>query len=290
MAPIAAAYKHGLPRGKSTGWRAVDEFYTVKQGEFTVVTGIPGHGKSEWLDALMVNLARNHNYRFNIFSPENYPLELHCVKLMEKFMGMPFDPGPTERMSKEGSLEALTWLQDHFAFITPPEDKLNLEGLLEAAMSAHRMGNPMGVVLDPWNEIDHRRPDNFSETEYISHCLTTIRRFTRDVQFPCHMWVVAHPTKLSRDKEGKYPVPTPYDISGSAHWRNKADNCVTIWRDMTEQTQMVEVHVQKVRFKKVGKVGMAQLRYDRVTGRYFDVLHAVDDYKRASGHDYGEHI
>ena len=37
--------------------QSLDEYYTVRPGEFTVLTGIPNSGKSNWLDALNVNLA-----------------------------------------------------------------------------------------------------------------------------------------------------------------------------------------------------------------------------------------
>ena len=65
-----------------------------------------------------------------------------------------------------------------------------------------------------------------------------------------------------------YPVPTPHDISGSAHWRNKADNALTIYREVVSENDLVQVHVQKVRFKHCGKPGVTELRYDRLTGRY----------------------
>ena len=60
------------------------------------------------------------------------------------------------------------------------------------------------------------------------------------------------------------------DVAGSAHWRNKADNCIAVWRNTAANTSAVEVHVQKVRKKSVGQVGMATLRYDRITGQYHD--------------------
>jgi twinkle protein len=80
------------------------------------------------------------------------------------------------------------------------------------------------------------------------------------------VWVVAHPTKLKKLDNGGYPPPTPYDISGSAHWRNKPDNCITVYRDM--ESNDVDVHIQKVRFKEIGKIGKATLRYDVATGCY----------------------
>ena len=85
-----------------------------------------------------------------------------------------------------------------------------------------------------------------------------------------HVWIVAHPAKLYREKDGRYPVPTLYDISGSAHWRNKTDNGLCVWRDFASEQSAVEVHVQKVRFRQVGKLGMAELHFDHVTHTYRD--------------------
>ena len=59
-------------------------------------------------------------------------------------------------------------------------------------------------------------------------------------------------------------------ISGSQHWWNKADCCVTVWRDMESQSQDVDIYIQKVRFKHIGRQGLVTLTYDRVTGRYYD--------------------
>ena len=36
--------------GASTGYKNVDEFYSVVEGQLTVVTGHPSSGKSEFID------------------------------------------------------------------------------------------------------------------------------------------------------------------------------------------------------------------------------------------------
>jgi twinkle protein len=65
------------------------------------------------------------------------------------------------------------------------------------------------------------------------------------------------------------PVPKPDMISDSQNWWNKADCCITVFRDFTKpDSPEVEIYVQKVRFKHVGKIGVAQLQYNKVTGRY----------------------
>ena len=95
------ALSGGLPRGYATGWPRLDATWSVRLGEITVITGIPGSGKSEWMDALMVNLAKRHNFHFAIYSPENHPLEFHVSKLLEKVMKLPFSDGPTPKMTLE---------------------------------------------------------------------------------------------------------------------------------------------------------------------------------------------
>ncbi len=262
---ILRHYDGDIPRGVTTGWDNVDEHYRVMSGEWTLVTGIPGHGKSEWLDALTINLARVHGWSFGVYSPENQPISYHSEKMLEKVAGKPFGNGPTERMSKEDVSAGLAFLHQHFHFMLP--EYPTLDTLFDQAQALVRQHGIRGLIIDPWNEIDHVREGNESETDYISRALTKIRRFARKNHV--HVWIVAHPTKLQKDKNsGQYPVPTPYDVSGSSHWRNKADNCISMYRHLGMDHMPVELHVQKVRKKVNGKVGMVEMDYDRVTGRY----------------------
>ncbi len=266
---VDVLYKSGLKGGVSTCWHTVDNHYTVRPGEVTVVTGIPSHGKSSWHTALMVNIAISEGWRFGVFSPENQPLQRHAAQIASLFHDKPFREGMKERMTFDDLEVAKVWMGEHFTFILPPDDQLSVDNiLLKAKVCVSRYGIN-GLVIDPWNEIDHSRPPRQTETEYISDCLTKIRRFART--YRVHVWIVAHPTKMNKGSDDKYPVPTPYDISGSAHFRNKADNCITVWRDLLDEKRAVEVHVQKIRFREVGKVGMAELRYDVGTGKYHDV-------------------
>jgi len=263
---LAARYEEGPRRGVSTGWACMDYFYTVRAGEWTAVTGIPGHGKSEWLDALAVNVALAEGWRFGVCSPENQPIEEHIQKLAEKYIGKPFYQTPgSVRMSRLEMEAAREWIDDHFTFILPEEPRLDC--VLGLAKAMVRRNGINGLIIDPWNEIEYSREAGMSETEHISKCLTKIRRFART--HAIHIWVVAHPTKMQKDKDtGKYLPPTLYDISGSAHWRNKADNGITVYREIGENTNKVKVVIGKIRFKIVGRPGQTELRYDYITGRY----------------------
>lgn len=276
---LRALWQKGMPPGYKTGWLGVDKHYTVAPGQFSVITGWPGSGKSEWLDALLLNLGRQA-WRFVLFSPENYPSEIHVAKMVEKFTGKPFGVGPTERMTEEEVTEAMAEIEDWFSFIVPAasteQTNFTIEHILEAAEFQfreaglwHGKEHPLGLVIDPWNELEHLRPSHMSETEYVSATLSAVRSWAR--MHRVHVWIVAHPQKLRRDDTGKLPVPRPDAISGSIHWWNKADNAITVWRPMDDTgTQDVSIYVWKVRFKHIGRPGEVHLTYDRVTGRYHE--------------------
>lgn len=266
---IKRLYTEGGKRGETTGWKSVDKYYTVKSGELTVVTGVPSHGKSEWIDALIMNLGSAHGWKFGIFSPENRPIERHAQKLIEKYKNKPFNSDYSTRITMDELEVSIELLHDYYKFILPKnDDELTLDSILGLAKVLVFRYGIKGLVIDPYNEMDHIYSNGVSETQYISKFLSTVRKFAR--HHDVHIWLIAHPTKLYKDKEGNYPIPNPYDISGSAHWRNKADNCLTVWRDLLEPKEPVQIHIQKIRFKEVGEIGMVELNYDYTTGRYVD--------------------
>lgn len=275
---ILELYEHGFENGKSTGWQKLDELYRVRPGEFTAITGIPSSGKSNFLDALLVNLARLHHWGFALFSPENLPIEQHVAAIVEKYKDKPFHAGPTTRMTRDELEQATAWVNEHFTWILPTSgDDWTVEKILATASQLCLRRGIRGLVIDPWNELESLRPERMTETEYISQSLRRIRAFTQ--QHRVHVWVVIHPAKMYRDKAGKYPVPTLYDCSGSAHWRNKCDNGIVVWRDLSQaDSDEVQIHVQKIRFRQAGHRGMTTLKYNPVCATYSDA-------KLTNGHD-----
>jgi hypothetical protein len=260
-------YESGLERGESPGWATLAEHWTLRKGEWTLVTGIPAHGKSSFLDAVMVNLAKYRDWKWAVFSAENLPHELHISNLAELYIGKPFGEGPHERISQDELEDALEWINDHFRFIAPPDDEETVSRIVETATHLSKTWGVDGMVLDPWNELSQTNRDRLTETEYVSQALKKIRRFAS--RHNVHALVVAHPMKLQKNSDGTYPVPTPYDVSGSAHFRNKADCAICVWRDESQPGETT-VYVQKIRRRFVGSIGEVVLKYDVVTGQFFE--------------------
>jgi len=251
--------------GKSTGWYELDRYYTVEPGQITIVTGVPSHGKSEFLDALCVNLAKGHGWKFAYFSPENFPIEDHIVRLMRKFIGKPYGKGYTGTMNINEAKEATQWADKHFSFFNSPDITFSINQILDMAKKTIVRDGINGLIIDPWNEVEHTRPANITGTEHISKCLTAIRKFARHNRI--HIWVVVHPIKRHKD-ERKIP-PSLYDCEGSAHWYNKTDNGITVFReDVTDDNSPTKILITKIKFRNIGKPGEIELTYNKASGRY----------------------
>ena len=254
-------YEHGRETGLTTGYPKVDEYYTVVQGQLTVVTGIPNHGKSEFIDQIMMNQATQFGMKFAICSFENYPRD-HIEQLVGKFVGKKMS-SKGQKIDKADLHNALSFIQDHFTFLSYNDGKLaDLEDVLTRLKVAVLRHGVRGAVIDPYNYIE--RSKDAAETDWISEMLTKVRAFAQ--AYGVHIWFVAHPTKI-QPENGKYRVPKGYDISGSAAWFAKADCGLTVYRpDFT--TTETEIHLWKVRHSWVGKQGMTSIYYDRDTTRY----------------------
>lgn len=263
---VRSLYHNGRPKGEHPGWESLYEFYRPRLGDWTVVTGIPSSGKSAWVAALLVNLAQTCGWQFVVYPPENLPPEEYVTLIAEIYMGKPFDPGPTPRMSEREMDDAVSWAHEHFVILNPDDTGRDLDSLLSLARSYVLRRGVQGFVIDPWNELEHFIPHGMTMTNYIGQSLVKVRNFSKT--YRVHTWIVAHPTKLQKTKDGEYPVPTLYDVEDSRHWYNKPDMGIAIHRDKTDDSKPVTVYIQKVRTKWCGRLGSIELYYDKVTGRY----------------------
>jgi len=254
-------YKNGLPPGKSTGWPSVDDVYTLNPGNLVVVTGIPGHGKSTFIDAMLVNAMQQHNWSVAYASFENPP-EIHVSKLIALRQNKPFGYGPTPRITDAELDEGMAWVQEHVTFLTNDGVMPTVESLIERFETAVRRDGVKVCVVDPFNFIKLGGKDGAVDTEAINEMLSKIKMFAQRCEVV--FFIIAHPAKPMN--QGSDWVPTGYSISGSAHWYNRADFGLTMHRN--EKASVL--HVWKCRFAHQGRNGKAELLYDKPTGGFVE--------------------
>lgn len=253
-------YTNGFPDGASIGYWEFDQHLKFHKGYLTTITGIPGHGKSDFLDQILVNLLLRFNWKGGFYSPENRPVQLHISKLCKKIIGKSW--GGEGKMDSQEIINAMNVMFEKFFFIKPKEN-FTLDSILDHVLTLINRKGIDFFVIDAWNKLEHL--DGASETKYIGQCLDKIVNFCE--RHNVHCFLVAHPTKIRKQKDSNiYEVPNLYDIAGSANFFNKTDNGLTIYRDM--ENDLVEVHIQKVKFSHWGKIGMVKFMYNKTTGQY----------------------
>jgi twinkle protein len=243
----------------SLNMEGLRELFPLTLGTFTVITGFSGMGKTSFLCSVLADLLKQ-GVRMAIGSFETTPYIMQR-KMRAALLGVSFD----DRAAREPS-NVDDMLDDRCQLIAQncadEETEMNLEQLIETAKIAVLRDNVRLVVIDPWNEIEHRRNSNEDEHEYSGRAIRAIKRFART--YDVAVWLVAHPKK---PRDGDLRAPGLYDVSGSAHFANKADYGLTIHRG-TSTSSLVDVRVIKVRMGLPGRVGRVQFNYDEPTSSY----------------------
>lgn len=257
---LDALFEHGMQKGVTIGHDNFDRLCSFETKRLCVVTGIPGSGKSEFIDEIAERLNMRYGWRFAYFSPENAPLAYHASKLIEKFTGKHFDK---DHLGYGEYRQVKEHLETDFYFISPKND-FRLETILEKAKFLVRRKGIKALVIDPYNRLENEQGSGRNETQYISETLDRLTNFAQ--QNDLLVILMAHPTKLPKNKDGVVEAPTLYDISGSANFYNKADFGLVVHRNRIEE--LTEVYVQKVKFRHLGECGVAQFKYNLNNGRY----------------------
>ena len=246
-----------------TGILALDTHYRLRKGDFCVITGLPGHGKSSFVNEVACRMAATHGWTTVFASFEQMPQIDHRRALRS------FHASRREKDMTPAELAAAdAWIDRHFAFIVPrDEDEVSLTWVLEHAAAAILRYEASLVVIDPWNEIDHLRPRDLTLTEYVGFAIRQFRKLAK--KYGVHLIVVAHPAKMQRGKDGKFPVPALQDISDSAHWSNKADVGIVVHRDGMIDHHETAIRVVKSRYHHaIGIPGEVLGVWDEAATRY----------------------
>lgn len=256
--------ENGLERGDITDFLTeFDELVSFIPGQLMALTGIPNHGKSPFALLIMCCLSLNKGWKWGVFSPEHKPLAIFLVKICELILGKRARKG-YGFMSVEMELSR-SFINDHFLFIEPEDDNVTLDNILDKSKQLVKRKGIRGLLIDPWNKLEHNMGKGDNETMYISKELDKVIRF--DQRNSVFTIIIAHPTKIRKNlRTGLYEVPNLYDIAGSANWFNKVDIGICFYRNYA--TQLSEIHVQKIKYDHLGKQGMCEVKYNCNNSRF----------------------
>lgn len=273
-------YENGYPPGAKTRIAGFDPLLTFAPGQLTTITGIPGHGKDEWSNLMVTSLMQFEGWPWGLLDFEETPAEV-TSKLAEKLTqkAFAFRKDITQRMNIKQFEWAIAEIDKHVHAINPDEIQTDVDSILSVATQLVMRYGIKGLRINPWNWLEHARPANMTETEYVSVSLSKIIKWAR--RYGVHVFLLAHTTKIAKDKDGKYIIPNLYSISGSAHFFNKTFNGICVYRDYDKG--ITDIYVQKVKQSWLGQLGFSSYRFDTHTRQYEFLSSSVSENKGPSG-------
>jgi twinkle protein len=234
-----------------SGWPELDEIFKMYLGQFVVVTGIAGHGKSTFMLNVILKLALERGVGSFLYVPEN---EGHIKEKLRKIW-------TGSESAFQHFCRAQCTIQSAVAH-QQYEPAHTIDWVLGRAEWAVAHRGVEIVLIDPWNELDRAREKNEMMTDYIGRCLMLIKDFCRTMN--AIVVIVAHPTKAIAANGGR--VVSLADIEGSMNWFNKCDNGLIIVRESGQNA--CKVISAKVREIGAGKLGTCHFTVDPATGCY----------------------
>lgn len=237
----------------------------MRRGDLIVVTGPPGHGKSTFVTNLVCNMAWHWNAKVALCSLESAVMP-DLRRVLRSYRAECFE----KDMSEMQRQIADDWINQHFVFLQGDEgEDMTGDWMLERFAAAKARYGAGICVVDPWNEVSvANKPADWTVEMWISQSLRIMKSFARTHDIT--LIVVAHPRKLGRDKFGKIPKPTLWDIADSAAWANRCDLGVVIYRpDIKSGDGLTEISVEKSRdFYSIGTPGIVTLKWQPEASRF----------------------
>jgi len=237
---------NGFKPGFQVGLPNFDRIFSTYTSQFITVTGIPSSGKSDFVDQMVVGYNANYNWKTAFASPENAPNYLHAHKLMRKVWG---DMPQREDIGGAKWNEVADHINDNFYFIDM--EKYTLESVLRKGAELVKRKGIKCLVIDPFNKVRDKNASSLDVNIYTMEYLTKIEAFAK--KYDVLVFIVAHPTKMYKNQDGKIEEPNMYNIKGGGEWYDASYHGLLVHRDYEKKN--TKVKVLKVKFQNLGENG-----------------------------------
>lgn len=248
------------------------DIFRFRGSGILTVTGIPGHGKTEFIDQCILDLARLYGHSTLIAGFEQSPEE-HVLKLSRKLVGK--DVTCKSFLNKEN----LPTLKKAYNFITSKIKHIDtikyggeIKNLLMLAAKQIHNSRQQGetvkyFVIDPYNMLS-LKGSKLSGPEKVEEILRTITHFSH--QMDVMVILVAHPVKIKKDpKTNAYEVPDFYSVKGSSAFFEMSYHGFVVYRNGYRAGDSILVRILKVKQSKLGvTMGEANFTFDSNSTRY----------------------
>ena len=216
---VKSYFNDDLTSGLALPFSTTHADFRVRSGEVTLVTGYSGHGKSAWLNYVMLHLLQQQNSMIASF--EMLPKQTLGRMCMQTGEIMPSDEYIEDFLNK---------LQKRLYMYDTEGETTTAKKVQEVVYyCAEKLGVKL-MVIDSLMKCGIPSEDYAKQKDFVDNLCVSAR------DLGIHIFLVAHSRKTASEDEGS----SKFDVSGSSDITNLVDNVISIHRNKKREREMAE--------------------------------------------------
>jgi len=215
---VKSYFNDDLTSGLGLPFHKTHTDFRVRSGEVTLCTGYSGHGKSAWLNYVMLHLLQQQ--KAMIASFEMLPKQTLGRMCQQTGEAMPNDDYIADFVNK---LEKRLYMYD-------PEGETSAKKVLEVIYYASEQLNVKLFCVDSLMKCGIPSEDYARQKEFVNNLCVAAR------DLGIHIFLVAHSRKTASEDDGS----SKFDVSGSSDITNLVDNVLSVHRNKKREREMAE--------------------------------------------------
>lgn len=254
------------PKEKSfqLGFPDLEKHLRFPQKGFITVLGPYESGKSTFLRQLAYNMQVHHGWKTALTCFEE-SAKWRTVNAFRKLhIGRPMQFWTDQEIR-----DADNWIRHNLIFIQKAKRQLMSAGrLIQRLEFAIKVYGINMAIVDPFNEIDHSwDASKRSKTDYIGDVIMEMKDMADS--YRCLLICCVHPPVQSMRAQNskKHKVFTLADVADSAHFGNKSDIGICVWKANSDGYTLL--NIDKIKNQELcGKPTGVELKFNPESEKY----------------------
>ena len=210
-------FSEDLTGGLELPFKKTAEDFKVRMGEITLLTGYSGHGKSAWLNQVMLGLMKQE--KTMIASFEMLPKATLGRMCQQTGEAMPNYEYIKDFLSK----------LEHNLYLYDPEGETTSKKVIEVIYyCAEKLGVNL-MVIDSLMKCGINEDDLNKQKAFANKLAVAAR------DLGIHLFLVAH----SRKTASEHDSASKFDVAGSANLTNLVDNVISVHRNKKREEEVL---------------------------------------------------
>ena len=223
-ADIMDYFNEDVHGGISLPFSKFDEVFRIRGHEVTIVSGYSGHGKSAWLNYVILKMLGEHKCLIGSF-------EMQPRATLGRMVQQDTGTGEPTELAVD---EVLEKINDNL-FLYDAEGETSPEKVLSVIYYAKEKLGVEVFVIDSLTKVGINSDDYNKQKAFVNKLCVCAR------DLGIHIFLVAH----SRKTLNEHGQPSKFDVMGSSDITNLADNVLTVFRNKKKEENMSKEDTDK---------------------------------------------